>query len=185
MWKKDDEIEPDQVRSAQKPPIPERHAGVREATGRATIGPSITIRGDISGDEDLVVLGNVEGTIDLKDQNVTIGQGGRVKADVVGNTVTVEGEVDGNLRGEEQVILRGSSRVEGNVAAPRVTLEDGAVFKGSIDMGTKAQSAPQEKKLGGAPGDRKLPPADRPDDTPAAGTGVPPKATAEAEAGKK
>ncbi len=104
----------------------------------ATIGPSISIKGDLSGEEDLVIQGRVEGKVDLKQNNVTIGKNGRVKADIYGKLISVEGEIEGNLFGLDQIVVRSSGNVRGNISAPRVTLEDGAKFKGSIDMETKA-----------------------------------------------
>jgi len=101
---------------------------------RATIGPSIYIKGDLSGEEDLVIEGRVEGKVDLKQNNVTIGKNGKVQADVFGRVVTVEGEVNGNVIAREQAILRQSGAIRGNISAPRVVLEDGSRFKGSIDM---------------------------------------------------
>jgi cytoskeletal protein CcmA (bactofilin family) len=106
----------------------------RRPSERATIGPSIFIKGDLSGEEDLVIEGRVEGKVDLKQNNVTIGKNGRVKADVLGKVVVVEGEVDGNVFAREQAILRQSGAIRGNITAPRVILEDGSRFKGSIDM---------------------------------------------------
>lgn len=98
------------------------------------IGPSITIKGDVTGDEDLIIQGRIEGKVDLAQHNVTIGADGRVKADVHGRTVIVEGEVEGDLHGQEQIILRQTAKVKGSIAAPRVSLEDGAVFRGGIEM---------------------------------------------------
>jgi len=106
----------------------------RRSGGAATIGPSIKIKGDVSGDEDLLIQGQVEGKVKLGKHNVTIGSDGHVKADVHGRTVVVEGQVEGDLRAKEQIILRHTARVEGSIAAPRVTLEDGAVFRGGIEM---------------------------------------------------
>ena len=106
----------------------------RRPSERATIGPSIFIKGDLSGEEDLVIEGRVEGRVDLKQNNVTVGKNGRVKADVFGKVVVVEGEVDGNVFAREQAILRQSGSICGNITAPRVILEDGSRFKGSIDM---------------------------------------------------
>ena len=98
------------------------------------IGPSIVIKGTVSGDEDLLVQGRVEGSIELKDNEVSIGQSGRVTADVNAKTVKIDGEVTGDINGGEKVVISKSGRVRGNIVAPRVTLEDGAIFKGSIDM---------------------------------------------------
>src|SRR6059036_1455782 len=117
----------------------------------ATIGPSITIKGDLSGDEDLMIQGRVEGKIDLKQNNITIGKNGRVKADVYGKVICIEGEVEGNLYGHDQIVVRNSGNVRGNITAPRVALEDGSRFKGSIDMEPRVadkqkQAAPSEVK---------------------------------------
>lgn len=111
-----------------------RPAASRKSENPAIIGPSITVKGDISGDEDLLIEGRVEGKVMLAKHNVTIGSDGHVKADVNGRTVVVEGRVEGDLRGEEQIVLRHSAKVEGSITAPRVTLEDGAVFRGGIEM---------------------------------------------------
>jgi cytoskeletal protein CcmA (bactofilin family) len=133
MFKKDaNEPSSVQPRSAQssagRPPAPRRSGGA------AIIGPSIKIKGDVSGDEDLMIQGRVEGKVKLAKHNVTIGSDGQVKADVHGRTVVVEGQVEGDLCAKEQIILRHTARVEGSIAAPRVTLEDGAVFRGGIEM---------------------------------------------------
>jgi len=106
----------------------------RRSSERATIGPSIIIKGDLSGGEDLVIEGRVEGKVDLKQHNVTVGRSGRVKADIFGKVITIEGEVDGNVFAQEQAILRQAGAIRGNITAPRVILEDGSRFKGSIDM---------------------------------------------------
>lgn len=100
----------------------------------ATIGPSIRIHGDLAGEEDLVVQGEVEGTITLEQNLVTVGKEGKVNATVNARVIIVEGQVDGDLNGEEQVTLKKSAGVRGNIVSPRVSLEDGARFKGSIDM---------------------------------------------------
>jgi cytoskeletal protein CcmA (bactofilin family) len=144
-WKRDDPPSPNphphpEPVAAPRPtaapaaaaPEPPRRSGER-----ATIGPSIYIKGDLAGEEDLVIEGRVEGRVDLKQHNVTIGKNGRVRADVFGRVVNVEGEVDGNVFAQEQAVLRQSGAVRGNITSPRVTLEDGSRFKGSIDMEPK------------------------------------------------
>ena len=98
------------------------------------IGSSIVIKGTVTGDEDLLIEGKVEGTIDLKSNVVSVGQSGRVSADINAKTVNIEGEVTGDITGNEKVVISKSGNVRGNIVAPRVTLEDGAIFKGSIDM---------------------------------------------------
>jgi cytoskeletal protein CcmA (bactofilin family) len=106
------------------------------------IGPKIHVNGEISGDENLVVEGRVDGKINLKEHQVDIGQSGKVHADVAAKTVRISGEVRGDVKGYEKVIISRSGNVCGNIIAPRLTLEDGAKFKGSIDMdpGGKAAS---------------------------------------------
>lgn len=102
---------------------------------RATIGRSITIKGEVRGEEDLLIQGRVDGSVDLKLNSVTVGSEGRVKANIIGRVVTVEGEVEGDLQAEEQVILTSTARVQGDLAAPRIVLENGATFRGVVDMG--------------------------------------------------
>ena len=98
------------------------------------IGPSIVIKGTVTGDEDLMVEGTVEGTIDLPSHEVSIGTSGTVNADIHAKIVRIDGEVAGDVDGSEKVVISKSGNVKGNIIAPRVTLEDGAIFKGSIDM---------------------------------------------------
>ena len=138
MWKKEDERRPPLPNNPQRtdpePPAAGPHPPAERAASRASIGPSIEIRGELTGDEDLTIEGRVEGKIDLKEHGVTIGPQGQVRAEVHGRMIVVEGEVEGNLTAEEQILIRRSGRVRGDLAAPRVHLEDGAHFKGAIDM---------------------------------------------------
>ena len=140
IWKKPDENNPPTQTPIQKPPQPtvpqSQPPSVKE---RALIGASIKIEGNLSGGEDLLVEGRVKGKIDLNQHSITIGRKGRIKADIHGRSIVVMGEVDGNLYGSEQVVLQKSSKVRGNLFAPRVSLEDGSDFKGSIDMTSKLE----------------------------------------------
>lgn len=106
--------------------------------GLAAIGRSIRINGDLQGDEDLRIEGEVNGTVRLNNNTVTIGQEGKIRADVYAKSVDVEGSVEGDLYGAEHISIRKSARVQGNVISPRVSLEDGARFKGSIEMDPEA-----------------------------------------------
>lgn len=145
MWKKDDtsdETTPPR-RDAQKPAA--SHDRTRKPVEQATIGRSIRIRGEVSGDEDLLIQGHVDGTVSLKQHALTVGSEGEVKADVTARLITVEGRVEGDLTADEQLILRGSAQVDGDLTAPRVVLEDGASFRGGIDMGD-----PTERERGRA-----------------------------------
>jgi len=98
------------------------------------IGTSIHIKGDVTGDEDLVIQGHVDGTINLKGHNVTISKSAKVNANIEANQIIVEGELAGDMNADEKVIIRETGNVYGNIVAPRVNLEDGAMFKGSIEM---------------------------------------------------
>lgn len=132
--------------SSYQPPAssPAADSAARPAAGTATsasrarttavIGPSIQIEGTLRGQEDVFVEGEVTGTIQLQSNTLTIGTAGKIKADVYAHTVFVEGSMEGDLFGSEQVIIRKSAKVRGNITSPRVTLEDGAAFKGSIEM---------------------------------------------------
>ena len=116
----------------------------------AVIGPGIHINGDISGDENLIVEGRVDGKILLDSHQVEVGQSGRVNADITAKVIKIAGEVRGDISGMEKVIISRSGNVHGNIVAPRMTLEDGAIFKGSIDMDpgepVKAKPVAPEKK---------------------------------------
>lgn len=108
---------------------------------RASIGPSISIKGEVTGAEDLLIEGVIEGKITLKDHSVTIGKNARVNADIFGKSIHVEGEVIGNLFGAEYVVVHASGYVRGDITAPRLSLEDGARLKGSIDTDPRAENA--------------------------------------------
>lgn len=138
----------------------------------ARLGPSISIKGSLSGAEDLLIEGVVEGEISLKENSVTVGSEGRVKADVFSKSICIEGQVEGNLFGEEQIVIRKSGRVEGNLTAPRVTLENGAKFRGSIDM--NPQTAPDRRERvepSSSPAPRSKAPAPRAANASATSTG--------------
>ena len=106
----------------------------------ATIGATIRIKGDVSGDEDLRIEGSVEGTVNLAAHELLIGESGKVIADIHAKVVRIHGEVQGDITGKENVIISSTSNVKGNVVTPRMTLEDGARFKGSIDIDPNANS---------------------------------------------
>lgn len=144
MFKKQDpQSDPPAAHPACQDEDPPRRRGSHES---AVIGSSIRIKGDLSGDEDLLLQGRVEGTIDLKQHAVTVGRDGQVHAQVQARSIAVEGRVEGDLLADEQVVLRSQAEVLGNIVAPRVTLEDGCKFRGSIDM----EGAQSGKQPGGA-----------------------------------
>jgi cytoskeletal protein CcmA (bactofilin family) len=100
----------------------------------AVIGPSIQIKGDLSGEEDLIIQGKVNGTIQLREKSLTVGSQGQVDANVLAHSIIVEGKVTGDLYGSERVSIRKTGNVQGNIVSPKVGLDEGCRFKGSIDM---------------------------------------------------
>jgi cytoskeletal protein CcmA (bactofilin family) len=110
----------------------------------AHIGKSVLIRGELSGSEDLYLDGEVEGSIDLHEHTLTIGPHGRVRANVQARDITVFGRVDGNINGKDRVELKRSAVVAGDVMTQRVVIEDGAYFKGSIDI---KKDAPKQQPV--------------------------------------
>lgn len=147
VWKRNEPDIPANPSSAPaSPTLPSRPQSTGRGGERAVIGSSITVQGDIKGQEDFTILGQVKGTVDVKEHTVTVGQSGKVKADVHAKLIVVEGRVQGNLFGSDQIVLRSTADVQGNLTAPRVALEDGAQFKGAIDM------EPSSKSKGGGPG---------------------------------
>ncbi|MEN8212940.1 MAG: polymer-forming cytoskeletal protein [Pseudomonadota bacterium] len=116
-----------------------------------TIGSSINIKGELSGGNDLIIQGKVEGTIKLQNNSVSVGEQGHIQADVFAKSITVQGELYGDLHGTEKVTISRSGRVKGNIIAPRVVLEDGASFKGSIDMENKPVASNSSAEIENTP----------------------------------
>ncbi len=127
-WKREEESSPEfPTRGAREPsPSSDRPP--------ARLGPSVTIRGDLTGEEDLLIEGQLEGEVVVRQHSVTVGRSGRLTADVYGKRVVVEGEVAGSLYGVEEVVIRQAGSVQGSAVSPRVTIESGANFRGQIDM---------------------------------------------------
>jgi cytoskeletal protein CcmA (bactofilin family) len=98
------------------------------------MGQSIAIKGDLSGAEDLTLEGRVEGRINLPDNVLTVGASAKLNAEIVAKSVIVLGQVIGNVTAKERFELKAGGTVEGNLAAPRITMADGAIFNGKIEM---------------------------------------------------
>jgi cytoskeletal protein CcmA (bactofilin family) len=147
----------DPVRSgAEQPVAPGRNAQpagggyaasstVGRPAGVAVIGRSIQIVGDLRGDEDLCIEGDIQGGIHLPNHSLTIGVEGRIHADVYAKSVVIDGEIHGDIYGSERVTVRANARVTGNIVAARVSLEEGARFEGSIDMDPQSLKTALEK----------------------------------------
>ena len=100
----------------------------------AHIGKSVFIKGELSGSEDLYLDGQVEGSILLKGNNLTVGPNGQVKANVDAKGVTVQGKLEGNLHASDKVELPKSAVVMGDIATQRIAIEEGAYLKGKVDI---------------------------------------------------
>ena len=102
------------------------------------IGKTIRIRGDITGDEDVLVDGHLEGRIELT-KSLTIGRNGDVRADVQAASVAVGGKFHGTILASSRVEIDGSATVVANVTSPRISISDGAYFKGSVEMAGRSE----------------------------------------------
>src|ERR1700690_1913144 len=114
----------------------------------STISAGLKIRGDISGSCHLVIEGEAHGKIHLANGRVTVGPSGRVNADIVAPEISIEGNVQGNLHARDNVRLGPASHVQGSVLTPRIRIEDGARFRGKVEMtrpGHAADSANDSK----------------------------------------
>jgi len=107
----------------------------------AQIGKSVVIKGELSGSEDLYVDGQVEGSISLKNNSLTVGPHGQVKASVEAKGVVVQGKLDGNVQASDRVELRKSAVVNGDISTARISIEEGAFLKGKIDIQGRAEKA--------------------------------------------
>ena len=160
MWKRDDAAKPappggpaaagtgqnpqNNINTSPAPePVRSSDAARGMEKGPVNIGKSVVIKGELTGSEDLTIEGHVEGKIELRQNVLTIGPNGRIKAQVFAKSVVILGEVTGNVTASEKVDLRDNGSVDGDIAAPRVAIAEGAHFRGSIDM----------QRTGGKPGD--------------------------------
>jgi cytoskeletal protein CcmA (bactofilin family) len=168
MWKRDDAVkptappgsgssQPQNVPSGQSvhaSPAAEPARPLSEPRGleRATvnIGKSVVIKGELSGSEDLTIEGQVEGKIELRQNVLTIGPNAKIKAQVFAKAVVILGEIIGNVTATEKVDIRDNGSVDGDIAAPRVAIAEGAHFRGSIDM-QRGGSKPSEPRADSKP----------------------------------
>ncbi|HYL14812.1 MAG TPA: polymer-forming cytoskeletal protein [Terriglobales bacterium] len=107
----------------------------------ANLGKSVSIKGELSGSEDLYIDGQVEGTIELRGNRLTVGPNGRIKANVNARSAIIQGKLEGNIHATERVDLKQSAVVLGDIATQRISIEDGAYFKGGVDIQKDAVKA--------------------------------------------
>ena len=110
-------------------------------TNLAQIGKSVVLKGELSGSEDLYIDGQVEGTIALKGNSLTVGPNGQVKASVEAKGVVVQGKLEGNVQASDRVELRKSAVVNGDISTQRISIEEGAYLKGKVDIQGRAEKA--------------------------------------------
>src|SRR6187455_1289025 len=149
MWKRDDAVKPPPGGTAGTPQIqstpnintapasePVRSSDTPRGMekGPVNIGKSVVIKGELTGSEDLTIEGHVEGKIELRQNVLTIGPNGKIKAQVFAKSVIILGEVTGNVTATEKVDIRDNGSVDGDITSPRVAIAEGAHFRGSIDM---------------------------------------------------
>jgi len=117
------------------------------------IGRTVTIKGDIHSEEDLLIDGQVEGTLDLGQHRLVVGPNAQVRARILAREVEVQGVVNGNVEAVERIILRKSSKLIGDLKMAGVVIEDGANFKGSIEMTRPQGTAPPAPSVMAKPPD--------------------------------
>jgi cytoskeletal protein CcmA (bactofilin family) len=159
MWKRDESVKPTTpapqtptAPAAAPQPQPQPQVPTKSdlknqiERDKVNIGKSVVIKGELSGSEDLTIEGHVEGRIELRDNVLTIGPNGKIRAEVFAKAVIVLGEVAGNVTASEKVDIRDNGSVDGDIVSPRVAIAEGAHFRGSVDMqrGTaKVATAPK------------------------------------------
>ena len=124
-------------------------AGTTTSADQATIGKSLVIKGEVTGSESLYIDGRVEGSISLAGNRVTIGRNGVVAANINAREIVVLGKVRGNLTASDRVDIRSDGSLTGDVVAARISIEDGAYFKGGIDIRKGGQPAQAQTKPNG------------------------------------
>lgn len=123
-------------KAAEAPKLEEPRADLARTirAEMARIGKLVSVKGELSGREDLFVDGEVEGSVELSGHGLTVGPNGRIRANIQAQTVVVFGRVEGNVKGSERVELRKSAVVTGDILTQRIVIEDGAFLKGGIDI---------------------------------------------------
>jgi cytoskeletal protein CcmA (bactofilin family) len=141
LWEKDQDANRSTTQTTSQPtsaPSPSRSEMTRPGK-LATIGQSVQIKGELSGQEDLIIDGKIDGKILVHDHHLNIGPNGHIDAEVHAKSVQINGAVTGNITADDRVEISSSGSVLGDVTAPRVVLADGSSFKGSIDMGREVE----------------------------------------------
>ena len=132
------------------PPAPEPPVAARPATvtpqEKATLGKSLVIKGEVTGSESLYIDGRVEGSINLPGNRVTVGRNGVVSANIAAREIVILGKVRGNMTASDRFDIRSEGSLTGDIIAQRVSIEEGAYFKGAIDIRKPGQKTNGETK---------------------------------------
>jgi cytoskeletal protein CcmA (bactofilin family) len=143
MWNREGSVRTDAIKSpANQPDSPALPAEERRVV--AWVGKSVIFKGTLISSEDMTIDGQVEGTIEIRDQGLTIGPDADIRADIVARTVTIHGTVIGNIRASDKVDIRDTGRIDGDLVSPRIILADGALVRGRVDT-LSDTSAPAAK----------------------------------------
>jgi cytoskeletal protein CcmA (bactofilin family) len=124
-------------------------------TARSILGPSVALRGELAGDEDLLIEGQFDGSVHLGEHCVTVGAQGQVKAEIQALRVVVQGSVTGNITARERIEICKTGRVMGDLMAAGIAIEDGAYFKGSIEILREGDPKPSVALLRAEPAEEK------------------------------
>ena len=147
---------PEPQRTSYTPPAPEPPVAARPAAvtpqEQATLGKSLVIKGEVTGSESLYIDGRVEGSINLPGNRVTVGRNGVVSANISAREIVILGKVRGNMTASDRFDIRSEGSLTGDITAQRVSIEEGAYFKGGIDIRKPGQpgqpSQPSQKANG-------------------------------------
>ncbi|HSW49000.1 MAG TPA: polymer-forming cytoskeletal protein [Bryobacteraceae bacterium] len=122
--------------------LPGRASETEASRGTALIGKSLLVKGQLFGREDLIVDGELDGSLELQEHRLTIGPNGKVQANIKAREVVVVGTVHGNIEATEKIDIRKDAKLVGDIRTARIMIEDGAYFKGSIDIQKPEVSRP-------------------------------------------
>ena len=131
------------IKESRPPEQPKINESFRSEVA-AHIGKSVLVKGELSGSEDLYLDGEVEGTIELRDHTLIVGPNGHIRAHISGREIIIHGKVEGNVTASERVELKRSCSLAGDILTQRIVIEDGAFFKGSVDL--ERESRPEPRK---------------------------------------
>lgn len=127
-------------------PLDSPYPATTSGGATARLGASLHIKGEITGNEDLQIDGSVEGLVQLEDRKLTVGASARVTADIIAREVIVYGNVKGNLRARDRIEIKKDGSVVGDLTTARIMIEDGAYFKGSIEIDKTGDAGDSDEK---------------------------------------